>query len=345
MAKITLDPILGSYASVTTLNSRLQQVEDALNDDVLWRNNPVGETNTMFNDLDMNGYSINNVGAFSATNYYLGAYAAPPSESAPGVPLTAADEGKLYFNTTDNTMYVWTGSAWSSLSSAATSAASVSITDVGAHYNSTNVEDALAELASNTIGEGASIVGISDAGGYFTGTDVEAALAELGIVKPQRTEETVDLTAYGSGTYDITTVPLWCKKMTIRYVNVGNAAGNFDFTLALGDSGGFAGHSVKNHSAFMATVGSSTWQTSNALGHILRRGFTTNMPFWGETVIHKYSTTAWCAQSSTGAAYSTHTQWHEAVSTVDLATGPLTQVRLSNTSNITTGTLHIVYEG
>ena len=55
----------------------------------------------------------------------------------------------------------------------------VGISDSGGNYNATNVEDALAELASTSSGEGASIIGLEDAAGDFTATDVEGALAEI----------------------------------------------------------------------------------------------------------------------------------------------------------------------
>lgn len=55
----------------------------------------------------------------------------------------------------------------------------IGIEDTGGHYNATNVEDALAELASTTSGEGASIIAINDAAGDYTATDVEGALAEI----------------------------------------------------------------------------------------------------------------------------------------------------------------------
>lgn len=60
MAKITLNPIVGSYASVVAINARLQQIEDAFNDDVLWRDGFTGEPNSMDVDFDMAGYSILN---------------------------------------------------------------------------------------------------------------------------------------------------------------------------------------------------------------------------------------------------------------------------------------------
>ena len=61
MAKITIDDITSSFASVTQLNAYFQQLEDELNDKVLYRNNPDGEPNTMENDLDMNSNDLLNV--------------------------------------------------------------------------------------------------------------------------------------------------------------------------------------------------------------------------------------------------------------------------------------------
>ena len=58
-------------------------------------------------------------------------------------------------------------------------AESIELKDTSANYTATNVEDALAELASTANGEGASIIGLEDSGGNYTATDVEAALAEL----------------------------------------------------------------------------------------------------------------------------------------------------------------------
>lgn len=63
MAKITVNPITGSYLSVTAFNNAMQQIEDALNDNVLWRDGFVSEPNTMDNDLDMGGYQTLNLSA------------------------------------------------------------------------------------------------------------------------------------------------------------------------------------------------------------------------------------------------------------------------------------------
>lgn len=66
MAKITIDDILAAFASTTAINARFDQVEDELNNKVLYRDNPVGEPNSMSNDLDMNGNDILNVNTLNA---------------------------------------------------------------------------------------------------------------------------------------------------------------------------------------------------------------------------------------------------------------------------------------
>lgn len=65
MAKIELGGLGSGYASTVKLNEQLQKIQDELNNKVLYRNNPSGESNSMSNDLDMNGYAILNLGASS----------------------------------------------------------------------------------------------------------------------------------------------------------------------------------------------------------------------------------------------------------------------------------------
>ena len=66
MAKITIPNITGSFASVTQINAFFQQLEDELNDKVLYRVNPTGEPNSLSNDIDMNSNDIlnGNAGSF-----------------------------------------------------------------------------------------------------------------------------------------------------------------------------------------------------------------------------------------------------------------------------------------
>lgn len=60
MAKITLAPVT-NINSLTTINQNFTDIVDEFQNSVLYRDNPVGETNTMENDLDMNANRIFNL--------------------------------------------------------------------------------------------------------------------------------------------------------------------------------------------------------------------------------------------------------------------------------------------
>jgi hypothetical protein len=61
MAKIVLDNVVGGY-NLAKINENFQKIEDAFNDEVLYRDNPVGEVNTVKQDVDMDGNSVINIG-------------------------------------------------------------------------------------------------------------------------------------------------------------------------------------------------------------------------------------------------------------------------------------------
>lgn len=62
MAKMVLSDIAGGY-DLSKINTNFQKIEDALNDEVLYRDNPEGEVNTVETDIDLNGKFIYNVPA------------------------------------------------------------------------------------------------------------------------------------------------------------------------------------------------------------------------------------------------------------------------------------------
>ena len=62
MAKITLPEITAGYNSATQLNNAFALLAAELQGKVLYRDNPVGEPNTLENEIDMNTNDINNVG-------------------------------------------------------------------------------------------------------------------------------------------------------------------------------------------------------------------------------------------------------------------------------------------
>lgn len=60
MAKVTLDDVASGY-DLSKINANFQTIEGELNDKVLYRNNPVGETNTLITDVDVNGRRLYNL--------------------------------------------------------------------------------------------------------------------------------------------------------------------------------------------------------------------------------------------------------------------------------------------
>lgn len=59
MAKIVL-PQITNGQNISNINNNFQQIADQLNNDVLYRDNPIGEPNQLLDDIDMNGHNIIN---------------------------------------------------------------------------------------------------------------------------------------------------------------------------------------------------------------------------------------------------------------------------------------------
>ena len=111
MAKITISDFSGGFASIDALNAAFQDLEDELNNKVLYRKNPQGEANSMQSDLDMNGKSILNVSTWESdnlacTNLTINGELVVPSELATSVlPDQTSQDGK--FLTTDGSTASW----------------------------------------------------------------------------------------------------------------------------------------------------------------------------------------------------------------------------------------------
>jgi len=72
LAKITIADVSGGYNLQQDVNARFQQVEDALNTNVLWRTAVMGESNNMDHDLDADSNDLLNVNSIDATNILSG---------------------------------------------------------------------------------------------------------------------------------------------------------------------------------------------------------------------------------------------------------------------------------
>ena len=70
MAKITLPPVTNS-SNLSVLNNNFQEIAEALNDLVLYRDNPDGEPNQLMQDLDFNGNDALNILEARVTNLFI----------------------------------------------------------------------------------------------------------------------------------------------------------------------------------------------------------------------------------------------------------------------------------
>src|SRR5512139_1124663 len=131
MAKKTALTVSSGFASQTQINAEFAAIAAEFNDKVLYRDNPVGEANSMNNDLDMSSNRIINLPApvsdHEPARYGdIGGYASTASAAA-----TAADASA-------DAAAVSAASASSSAASAATSATSAaSVASTGLNAAST----------------------------------------------------------------------------------------------------------------------------------------------------------------------------------------------------------------
>jgi len=94
MAKITLPPVTNS-SNLSVLNNNFQEIAEALNDLVLYRDNPVGEPNQLENDVDVNGHKLINAQEVSTAVLKIDGVIVEPTE------IATADSLKIVNNLSD----------------------------------------------------------------------------------------------------------------------------------------------------------------------------------------------------------------------------------------------------
>lgn len=96
MAKITLNDLTTNYGSQTLHNNNNASIEDALNNKVLYRDNPTGEPNQMENSLDMNSNDVLNGRNGSFSQLTVGGQILDPSGTGvTTLPTQTGQDGKL----------------------------------------------------------------------------------------------------------------------------------------------------------------------------------------------------------------------------------------------------------
>lgn len=92
MAKIVLNPVTNGN-TLSVINANFDKIEAELQNKVLYRDNPPGETNTVRNDLDLDGNDIFNVGTLEIDDLVINGVLIPGEDLAaiPGMQQDIAD--------------------------------------------------------------------------------------------------------------------------------------------------------------------------------------------------------------------------------------------------------------
>jgi hypothetical protein len=133
LSKITLNTITNSV-NISAINDNFAQIATQLNDEVLYRANPVGEPNQMENALDMNANDILNGGKASFTDITVNGTSVEGSVSQAGA---YALQAQGYANAAS----LSSSNANNSATAAAASAASASSTLTNALVKTNNLSD------------------------------------------------------------------------------------------------------------------------------------------------------------------------------------------------------------
>jgi len=164
MAKITITDLSTLVGAVNDINNKFQQLEDELNNKVLYRDNPVGEDNSLQSDVDMNNNDILNVqnidtqsltigGITTGTLTFSGNYYIAPTQPA-------LITGDFWYDTTNDKLGYYDGtsvifitdeaaSAVSSASAASTSATAAASSASAASSSASSASTSATNAASS----------------------------------------------------------------------------------------------------------------------------------------------------------------------------------------------------
>lgn len=91
MSKLTLNTLVGGLASLSKLNANFSAIATALQDQVLYRDNPDGEPNSMETDLDMNSQDILNAGVIETGSLKIGGEWVTPTNTGSSIFLVVTN--------------------------------------------------------------------------------------------------------------------------------------------------------------------------------------------------------------------------------------------------------------
>lgn len=144
MAKITISDVDAGFNLASSINARFQQIQDELNNKVLYRDNPAGEPNQLTGDVDLNNNDILNAGTIGATDLLVGGSTINQRLQDT---LDAAEQAQISETNANSSAIAAANSATASSASAAAAATSASNADASAASIIGDVADAQAARA------------------------------------------------------------------------------------------------------------------------------------------------------------------------------------------------------
>ncbi len=171
MAKININDLLDQTNFLGDLNLRFSQIEDELNNKVLYRTVPIGEPNNMGNDLDLSSNDILNVSTIFTNEISIGGVLFDLTGLKwGGISGTLSDQTDLQ-DKLDRALHFRDNEVISG-----------EITDIATRANKFLAFDSIGRLIYSTgsTAGSANTISVQDSGNFFTDTNVEDVLQEVG---------------------------------------------------------------------------------------------------------------------------------------------------------------------
>jgi hypothetical protein len=194
-------------------------------------------------------------------------------------------------------------------------------------------------LTSDTL-IGTPAAGNIEYNGQFFGTDSNASRAQL-----QRIVQGTAVASTSGTSIDFTSLPAWCKKITVMFQNLSAAGSNSRLLIQIGDSGGIENTGYNSTSAY--STGAAGASNSETTGYVMDNGGGQPSLFVTGTAVITLldpSTNLWVATHMAELTVG-YTMFGGGRKTLS---GTLDRVRITSvngTNTFDSGSINIMYEG
>ena len=194
-------------------------------------------------------------------------------------------------------------------------------------------------LTSDTL-IGTPATGNLEYNGQFFGTDSAGSRAQLQRIV--RATEVSNPTSPASASIDFTSIPAWCKRITVMFNGVSSNSTSL-FQIQLGDAGGIENTSYVSLRASIDGTNTTAIGTATS-GFVLRSSIVAAQAYTGQAFISNLTGNSWVCSSFVSGDNGVLTTQNGSKTLSDV----LTQVRITTvggTETFDAGTINIIYEG